>query len=222
MVTCFLNMTNGSVLRKISVGVLPKAEMGRAGICIVLCIRRNGMEIKRLEKEAYAGRKFTARYHTGGFYDICASESGFQLNYTPFETTVERSFDDVFFGEWLEAPIAFGAFERGMLIGYVEGSLESWNNRFRISNICVFDDSERGHGVGAALMDAIQQAAEATGARMIVLETQSCNEAAIGFYRKNGFRIIGFDLYAYSNTDPERHEVRIEMGKKLPLGGSPE
>ena len=180
------------------------------------------MEIKRPEKEAYAGSTFTARYHTGGYYDICASESGFQLNYTPLETTVERSFDDAFFGEWLEAPVAFGAFERGTLIGYVEGSLESWNNRFRISNICVFDDSERGHGVGAALMDAIQQAAEATGARMIVLETQSCNEAAIGFYRKNGFRVIGFDLYAYSNTDPERHEVRIEMGKKLPLGGSPE
>ena len=71
-----------------------------------------------------------------------------------------RSFDDVFFGEWLEAPAAFGA-------------------------------------------------------RMIVLETQSCNEAAIAFYRKNGFSVIGFDLYAYSNTDPERHEVRIEMGKKL-------
>ena len=50
---------------------------------------------------------------------------------------------------------------------------------------------------------------------MIVLETQSCNEAAIAFYRKNGFSIIGFDLYAYSNNDPERHEVRIEMGKKL-------
>ena len=27
--------------------------------------------------------------------------------------------------------------------------------------------------------------------------------------------IIGFDLYSYSNDDPERHEVRIEMGKKL-------
>lgn len=50
---------------------------------------------------------------------------------------------------------------------------------------------------------------------MIVLETQSCNENAIAFYKRNGFAIIGFDLYSYSNTDPERHEVRIEMGKKL-------
>ena len=49
---------------------------------------------------------------------------------------------------------------------------------------------------------------------MIVLETQSCNEAAIAFYRRNGYQIIGFELYAYSNADPERREVRIEMGKK--------
>ena len=173
------------------------------------------MEIKRLEKEAYAGKRFTARYRTNGYYDICASGSGFRMNYTPFETTVERSFDDVFFGEWLEAPAAFGAFEGGELIGYVEGSMETWNNRFRISNICVLDDSRRSKGIGTLLMEVIQKEAESFGARMIVLETQTCNENAIAFYRKNGFSVIGFDLYAYSNTDPERHEVRVEMGKRL-------
>ena len=25
----------------------------------------------------------------------------------------------------------------------------------------------------------------------------------------------GFDLYSYSNDDPEKHEIRIEMGRKL-------
>lgn len=64
-------------------------------------------------------------------------------------------------------------------------------------------------------METILKAAKASGARMAVLETQSCNENAIAFYRKNGFELIGFDMYAYSNTDPERHEIRIEMGKKL-------
>ena len=173
------------------------------------------MEIKPLEKETYAGRTFTARYKTNGYYDICASENGFQMNYVPFETAVEKSFDDVFFGEWLEEPMAFGAFENGQLIGYVEGTPETWNNRFRISNICVFDNSKRRSGVGARLMEAILKAAESSGARMVVLETQTCNENAIAFYKKNGFAIIGFDLYSYSNTDPEQHEVRIEMGKKL-------
>ena len=173
------------------------------------------MEIKRLDREEYAGRKFTARYQTRGCYDICADESGFRVKYTPFGKTEERSFDDVFFGEWLEKPTAFGAFDGEELIGYVEGSPESWNNRFRISNICVFENAKRGSSVGTRLLDAIQTSAASSGARMIVLETQSCNENAIAFYRKNGFEIIGFDLYAYSNDDPERHEVRLEMGKKL-------
>ena len=52
-------------------------------------------------------------------------------------------------------------------------------------------------------------------ARMAVLETQSFNYKAISFYQKNGFKIIGFDRYAYSNKGPEEHNMRIEMGIKL-------
>ena len=128
---------------------------------------------------------------------------------------MEKSFDDEFFDEWLEEPVTFGAFEGERLLGYVEGAPEGWNNRYRISNICIFEENARGKGLGTLLMQAIQRAAEAAGARMIVLETQTCNENAIAFYKRNGFSIIGFDLYSYSNDDPERHEVRIEMGKKL-------
>lgn len=176
-------------------------------------VKGGKMIIKPLDKETYAGRKFTARYKTKGFYDIRPSDFGFQMEYIPFGETVERSFDDEIFSEWLDKPVAFGAFENDVLAGYAEGFLEEWNNRFRISNICIFDYAARSKGVGTLLMNAISDAAKASGARMIVLETQSCNENAIAFYRKNGFEIIGFDLYSYSNTDPERHEIRIEMGK---------
>ncbi|MDD7388532.1 MAG: GNAT family N-acetyltransferase [Lachnospiraceae bacterium] len=173
------------------------------------------MEIKMLDKETYAGRRFTARYKTKGYYDIHAVDPGFQIEYVAFEAPVEKSFDDVFFSEWLENPVAYGAFQDERLLGYAEGFLEQWNNRFRISNICIFDHSARHHGIGTLLMATILKAAKVSGARMIVLETQSCNENAISFYRKNGFEMIGFDLYSYSNTDPEQHEIRIEMGKKL-------
>ena len=54
-----------------------------------------------------------------------------------------------------------------------------------------------------------------SGARMAVLETQSFNFNAISFYQKNGFEMIGFDRYAYSNQGPEEHNMRIEMGRKL-------
>lgn len=92
------------------------------------------MEIRPLDREIYAGKTFTACYRTNGYYEICPSETGFQMDYVPFAEPTERSFDDVFFGEWLEDPIAFGAFEGDKLIGYVEGSIEGWNNRFRLSN----------------------------------------------------------------------------------------
>jgi hypothetical protein len=52
---------------------------------------------------------------------------------------------------------------------------------------------------------------------MLILETQSCNEKAIAFYLSCGFVVIGFDLCAYSNTDIENKEFRIEMGKIVPL-----
>ena len=173
------------------------------------------MEIKKLDRKMYKGRKFVLRYITSGYYDIAKSNTGFQIEYKRFDKPTEMTFDDCMFNEWLEDPVAYGAFEDGQLLGYVEGTLEKWNNRYRISNICVFDDTRRHNGVGTALMNTILKEAKESGARMVVLETQTCNEKAIAFYRKNGFDIIGFDLYAYANTDPERHEIRIEMGKKL-------
>ena len=173
------------------------------------------MEIRKLDPAVYAGRKFTARYRTNGYYAILPCESGFQMRYTAFVAPVEKTFDDEFFGEWLEHPVAYGAFEGDRLVGYVEGAIEGWNNRYRISNICIFDFENRSRGVGSALIKTILREAENAKARMAVLETQTCNENAIAFYRRNGFEIIGFDLYSYSNDDPEKCEVRIEMGKKL-------
>lgn len=173
------------------------------------------MEIIKLDAEQYAGQKFTLRYMTNGYYDIRRTDMGFQIKYECFEKPAEMSFDDYMFNDWLEDPVAYGAFENGQLLGYVEGTLEKWNNRYRISNICVFDNTRRHGGIGTALMNTILHEAKESGARMVVLETQTCNVNTIAFYRKNGFGIIGFDLFAYTNTDPERHEIRIEMGKKL-------
>ena len=65
------------------------------------------------------------------------------------------------------------------------------------------------------LLEKIMEDAVNSGARMAVLETQSFNSKAISFYQKNGFEIIGFDRYAYSNKGPEEHNMRIEMGRKL-------
>lgn len=173
------------------------------------------MVISKLSKDEYAGKKFKLSYLTKGYYDIEKVPDGFKVSYKSFDCLKEITFEDCFFNEWLEQPVAFGAFENDELLGYVEGMVEQWNNRYRISNICVFDRSKRCCGIGSRLMNTILKEAKKSGARMVVLETQTCNENAIAFYKKNGFDIIGFDLYSYSNDDPERHEIRIEMGKTL-------
>lgn len=173
------------------------------------------MTIIKLHPKDYQGKEFVLKYSTTGYYDIKKSEDSFQIIYKKFESVTEMSFKDIFFNEWLEEPVAYGAFEGEKLLGYVEGTLEKWNNRYRISNICIFEEECRNCGIGTQLMNTILEEARLSGARMVVLETQTCNENAISFYKKHGFEIIGFDLYAYTNTDPKRHEVRIEMGKFL-------
>ena len=125
------------------------------------------------------------------------------------------SVNDNMLEDWLENPTAYGAFDGEKMVGFVEGFLEKWNNRYRISNICVFDSSDRRNGTGTLLMETILEEAVQSGARMAVLETQNFNFKAISFYKKNGFEIIGFDRYVYSNSDPEKHNMRIEMGRKL-------
>lgn len=170
------------------------------------------MELVELLKDQYKGQKFISRYKTKGYFDFEVQENNFHLTYKKFDAEKEMSFEDHFFGDWLENPIGFGAFENGRLLGYVEGTHEKWNNRYRISNICIFDEVHRRKGIGSKLMQRILRTAKESGARMVVLEIQTCNEKAIAFYKKHGFQIIGFDLYAYTNTDLERNEVRLEMG----------
>ena len=51
-----------------------------------------------------------------------------------------------------------------------------------------------------------------------MLETQTCNEAAMAFYLAQGFTLIGFDRCCYGNDDVSRKEVRLELGW-FPEGG---
>ncbi|MGI6174027.1 MAG: GNAT family N-acetyltransferase [Christensenellales bacterium] len=173
------------------------------------------MEIKRLRESEYGGMPFTMQYTTNGYYDVICEEDGFRIEYKKLETPERVTYTDSLFAEWIDGAIDFGAFDGEKLLGFVEGMHEKWNNRLRICNLCVLEEAEKGSGVGTALMQAILAEGRRLGARMAVLETQNRNENAIAFYRKLGFRLIGLDMYCYSNEDPERHDVRLEMGMPL-------
>ena len=173
------------------------------------------MEIRRLDDDEYRGRQYSAEIHSDRYLSIEPRPEGFELRWMDAETDLRMSVRDSMLAEWLEDPVAYGAFDGGRLVGFVEGFLEKWNNRYRISNICVFEEADRREGVGTLLLDRIMAEAVDSGARMAVLETQSFNYKAVSFYRKNGFEIIGFDRYAYSNKGPEEHNMRVEMGRPI-------
>lgn len=67
-------------------------------------------------------------------------------------------------------------------------------------------------------MDLAKDIAKKQNRRAIILETQSCNTSAIGFYLHEGFELIGFDTCCYTNADIERHEVRLDLGYFLNRG----
>lgn len=173
------------------------------------------IEIKKLDYDLMKGQCYHAEIYSDKYLSIEPQGDGFQMEWRQSETDLNMAIDDTMLSDWLENPVAYGAYEDNEFIGFIEGFLEKWNNRFRITNICVLNSDKRNSGIGQKLMEKITIDAVNSGARMIVLETQSFNSKAISFYKKNGFEIIGFDRYAYSNNGPEEHNMRIEMGKKI-------
>lgn len=131
-----------------------------------------------------------------------------------FGQPVEKTFVDTLLSQWLEAPQLYGAEADGGIRGYLELNHERWNNRMRVTNLLV-EEGFRRQGIGRLLMDTAVEKAREAGARALVLETQSCNDQAIRFYRRNGFSLVGFDLTAYSQTDVQKKEVRLEMARPV-------
>ena len=172
------------------------------------------MTIKQLEYNDYKDQKYKTKILSDAYLAIEPAGDGFDIKWVKVNEPLVKELEDDMLSEWLDHPVAYGAFDsNGKLIGFVEGFLEEWNNRYRITNICVFDSDARGKGIGGKLLDIIIEEAKKSGARMAVLETQSYNSKAISFYKKYGFQIIGFDRYAYSNHGPEDCNMRIEMGR---------
>lgn len=73
-------------------------------------------------------------------------------------------------------------------------------------------DALRGKDLGKQLMNKAKEIAEMQKRRAVILETQSCNTNAIGFYLHEGFELIGFYTCCYTNNDIGRQEVRINLG----------
>jgi ribosomal protein S18 acetylase RimI-like enzyme len=127
---------------------------------------------------------------------------------------VEKVFTSKLFESHIEKPEVYGIFDKKKLIAAIEGSLETWNNRFRIWNFWV-DKKYRREGFGTYLFKYVIDRAITLGARAVILEVQSCNDPAISFYLSQGLHFVGLNTMEYSNQDIEQREVRLEMARRL-------
>jgi len=180
--------------------------------------------IQYLPKEEWKGTPIPLKYTTEEYFDLEVVENAdsFQVQMVKKQfdapvthTPEEYDFPDSLYQNHWENAEAFGIVseENGKkeLLACIEICPEEWSNRLMITELWVSDPLQR-KGIGTRLMNLAKEKAKEQGRRAIILETQSCNVAAIAFYRSQGFKLIGFDSCCYTNRDVERHEVRFDLG----------
>lgn len=178
-------------------------------------------EIVPLPKETWKGTVVPIRYTTDTYYDLelTESENAFtaRLVKKQFDTPVthtpeEYNFPDRLYQDFWEKAEAYGVVgEAGELLACIELCPEEWSNRLLVTELWV-SEGLQGQGLGKRLMDKAKEIAVLQKRRAIILETQSCNTKAIGFYLHQGFELIGFDSCCYTNDDIARREVRVNLG----------
>jgi ribosomal protein S18 acetylase RimI-like enzyme len=176
------------------------------------------VKIVELMKDDVSVPELKYAYVTTSYYDVSVLYQELcwkvELTLKPLEKPLEKSFVDRLFAEHVEDPRVFATVLAGQQVGWAELGYQRWNNRMRLWEFLVKEEFRR-VGIGSLLMQRAIKVAREKRARMLVLETQSCNVPAIDFYVKHGFQLVGFDIAAYSNEDIEKKEVRLEFGLAL-------
>jgi GNAT superfamily N-acetyltransferase len=169
------------------------------------------------KSEAYLN-ELKSRYFTSEYYDVAVHRESagwsIKLSLKPFGKMLEKEYKGRLFEDYVEEARVFVAILGVKRVGWIELGYDRWNNRMRVWEFLVLGEFRR-RGTGMLLMNHAVEVAKERGARMLVLETQTCDVPAIKFYLKFGFELIGFDVAAYSNEDIERKEVRLEFGWRL-------
>ena len=177
-----------------------------------------------LPKNECKGTPIPLRYTTAEYFDLelTADDGAFRVQMVkkPFDKPVTHSpeeydFPDSLYQDHWEKAEAYGIVReedgRKELLACIELCPEEWSNRLMVTELWVADSLQR-QGVGTRLMNLAKEIAARQGRRAIILETQSCNVAAIAFYRSQGCELMGYDACCYTNLDVERHEIRFDFG----------
>ena len=182
----------------------------------------NDIEIIALSKDKWKGTTIPLVTRSDSYYDleivpldregctvkIVRKPSEQEIVHTP----EEYDFPDSLYQDHWEKAEAYGVVsDAGELLACIEVCPEEWSNRLMVTELWVCDELQK-QGLGKRLMDKAKEIAVKQNRRALILETQSCNTNAIGFYLHQGFELIGFDTCCYTNNDIGRREVRINLG----------
>ena len=177
-------------------------------------------EIIELDKETWKGHPLPICYTSNYYYDISVRRTtdGFDIPIKkkrfdePFTHDLQGDDNpDKLFQDWWENARAFGIVDDGKLLAAMEVCPDEWSNRLLLTELFVAEEIRR-QGYGKKLIDLAKKLTVENKYRALMLETQSSNENAVGFYLHEGFTLIGFDSCCYTNRDIERKEVRFDMG----------
>ena len=181
-------------------------------------MNQENVRIIEFFKEELPFSKLKFKYITKEHYAVAVfrKKDGWeiQLVLETLPKPTEKRFESGLFQDFVDEPRVFAAELEDKQVGWIELGFQEWNNRMRIWELLV-KEGFRHKGIGTLLVDYAVRLSKRRGARMLVVETQSCNVPAVNFYLKNGFELIGFDVTAYSNEDMERREVRLEFGLRI-------
>ncbi len=179
-------------------------------------------DIVALPKEQWKGKVISLVTRSDSYYDLeinPLNDKGCTISIVkkPVEkeivhTPEEYDFPDSLYQDHWEGAEAYGVVsDSGEMLACIEVCPEEWSNRLLVTELWVSDELQ-GKGIGKRLMDKAKEVACLQERRAIILETQSCNTKAIGFYLHQGFELIGFDTCCYTNNDIDRKEVRFNLG----------
>lgn len=173
------------------------------------------IKIEPLTKQDMAPR-ITVVYTTTSYLDleICNAnaETSFTLVKKNFDKRKRKQYTINLFED--ATAMIYGIKHNNKVIAFIELYKHGDSRRLYIANLFI-SGCERGKHLGTHLIEFAEQKAKALKCRSLFLDTESCNENAIRFYRKCGFIISGFDTSAFSNHDLERKEFSIYFSKEI-------
>lgn len=108
----------------------------------------------------------------------------------------------------------------GELVGFVQYELGAKPGELKIDKLYI-RYSERGRGLGGALLRHVEQEARAIGCHRLYLQVNKHNTSAIGAYRKHGFEIAEAAVFDIGGGFVMDDYIMAKRLAGLPAGETP-